>query len=266
MLFLHGGPGSGCAPLHRGLLNPGRYRTILLDQRGAGRSLPLGEIRANHTSALLEDLEHIRHTLGIERWWLFGGSWGSLLALRYAQQQPEAVAGLVLRGLFLGSRAEVNAYLQRGGPELAQAVAALPGTDLLSRYAAAVFGPEPQQALLACVAWLNHERALMGEQPLRQPPSPGQWAKVRIQMHYLSRGCFVPEGELLAHVPRLRHLPAALIQGLADPVCPPNTAYALQAAWPELHYYPIPDAGHSGLDPAILSACQTALDRLCAAA
>lgn len=245
VLFLHGGPGSGCSEAQRRLFDPRRYRAIFVDQRGSGRSLPLGGLDANTTPDLIADFEQIREALGIPAWVLFGGSWGSLLALAYAQIFPERVLGLVLRGIFLGSREEIRAYLG-GRPITGPARAILCGSE--------------EEARDATWAWLDHERRLMGEPPLAAPPDAGQQAKVRIQMHYLARDCFIRPGELLAGIDRLRHLPGAIVQGTADPVCPPAAAEQLRRAWPEAIWMPVPGAGHGLLTPPIARACIKALD------
>jgi proline iminopeptidase len=266
VVFLHGGPGSGCNPGQRRLFDPQRFRAILIDQRGTGRSVPLGELRANTTDHLVADLECVRQALGIAAWIVFGGSWGSLLGLRYAQAFPERVTGLVLRGIFLGSAAEIQAYVQGLDPalrgawrEFSQAMPAVAPTGLLAAFAQTILGGDERAALLAAVAWLNYERAAMGEGPLETVPDARQLAKVRIQMHYLPAECFTQANRLLADIDRIRHLPAVIVQGLMDPVCPPQTAEALHRAWPEAQWVALADAGHSGMAPAMASACMAAL-------
>lgn len=266
VLFLHGGPGSGCSPAQRRLFDPQRYRAIFVDQRGAGRSRPRGERTANTTADLVMDLEYVREALGIRAWIVFGGSWGSLLALTYAQLFPERVLGLVLRGIFLGSPEEIEAYVQgtNGGASEAwqKFAAAMPVAErdnLLVAYARRILGHEPQAALAAAAAWLDYERALMGEPPLADLPDAGQLAKVQLQMHYLTHHCFVANGQLLAGVERLRHIPAAIVQGMADPVCPPGSAEKLHRAWPEATWFPVAGAGHAALSPPIARACIKAL-------
>jgi proline iminopeptidase len=266
VLFLHGGPGSGCSPTQRRLFDPERFHAVLFDQRGCGRSRPLGCIEANTTAHLVADLEYLRDALGIPAWILFGGSWGSLLALAYAQIFPERVLGLVLRGVFLGSREEIYAYVQgKGGaaPEawktFARQIPAGEQGDLLTAYARRILHDDPEIALPAARAWLDYERALMGELPVAQLPDAIQMAKARVQMHYLTHDCFLAPGQLLAGVERLRHIPAAIVQGLADPVCPPHVAESLHRAWPEATWVPVPDAGHGGLSPAVARACINAL-------
>ena len=270
VLFLHGGPGSGCTAKQRRLFDPERYRVILIDQRGAGGSLPLGEIESNTTADLVADLESVREALGIQSWIVFGGSWGSLLALSYAQLYRERVLGLVLRGIFFGSPDEIMAYLkvgQRIAPEawtrFADIIPTNEQDDLLAAYARRILGDAIEARFEACLAtaeWLNYERALMGEPPLTADPDPAQVAKARIQMHYLSHACFLDTEQLLAGVELLRHLPGAIVQGMADPVCPPQAAETLHHAWPEALWMPVLGAGHGAFDPPIARACIKALD------
>lgn len=267
VLFLHGGPGSGCSVDHRRLFDPATYRVILVDQRGAGRSRPLGGLEANTTDHLIGDLEKVRQHLGISRWILFGGSWGSLLALRYAEQFPSSVAGLVLRGIFMGSREEVDGYLERAqrlAPASVEVLRGLPGgdSDLLGACARAVLEGSRKQAKAAMRAWLDCERALMGEPPLHGALTPEQEAKVRIQMHYLPAQCFVDRMSLFSAVLRIRQLPAAIVQGMADPVCPPQMADKLRARWPQARWLPLPGQGHSGMAPETARACMWALDEV----
>ncbi|MCG2576840.1 prolyl aminopeptidase [Dechloromonas sp. XY25] len=273
VLFLHGGPGSGCTPAQRRLFDPQRFRAILVDQRGAGRSLPLGELGDNTTADLVADLEIVREALGIPAWIVFGGSWGSLLALAYAQIYPERVLGLVLRGIFLGSRQEIAAYVGGINPlahhawtAFASALQEPASAYLLATCADRILRGKASQAMSACRAWLDYERALLGEPPLEREPDDRELAKVRIQMHYLTRDCFLMPGQLLAGVERLRHIPAAIVQGLADPVCPPQAAEMLHRAWPEATWFPVAQAGHAGLSPPIARACIKALEWVAEAA
>lgn len=266
VLFLHGGPGSGCTPRQRRLFDPTRFRAILVDQRGAGRSLPLGDLRDNTTADLIADLDLVREALGIPAWIVFGGSWGSLLALAYAQIYPENVLGLVLRGIFFGSHREIAAYVQGETCQASAAwrafAASLPldeQHDLLAAIARRILHGDSDSMRRAACAWLDYERALMDEPPLNRDPDEREMAKVRIQMHYLTRDCFLVPGQLLAGVERLRHLPAAIVQGLADPVCPPQAAEALHRAWPEATWFPVAQGGHAGLSPPIARACIKAL-------
>ncbi len=278
--FLHGGPGSGCAVAHRRFFDPQRFHVVLHDQRGCGRSVPLARpdaaLTANSTDHLIADLERIRAALGIERWLVCGGSWGSLLALAYAQAHPGRVLGLVLRGVFLGSRGEIEAYrhsLQRNDPaawrHFLEATPGLPGVareDLLpaslARLGAPVTAGVPRESelfLRAARLWLGYEALLMGE---AFPPSrlrPQQVAKARIQGHYLAHDCFIDDVGLLAGCALLTAIPTAIVQGLADPVCPPAVASRLHAAMPEAQWLPVLDAGHGGFEQGIAAAFVRAL-------
>lgn len=277
VVFLHGGPGSGCSPRQRRLFDPARFRAVLFEQRGAGRSTPSGGLRANTTAHLVADIERIRAALAIERWIVFGGSWGSLLALEYACAHPDRVAGLVLRGIFLASAAELRAYVGRIPPQAPglrerlerEARIRLPRMrspqaedDLLAAWCRCTLAGRPATQRAAARHWLDHERALMGEPPLPGPPDARELAKARIQAHYLAHGCFTDAARLLAACAALRHLPAAIVHGADDPVCPPATARALHRALPEADYVEIPGAGHAGLAPEMATACIAALDRV----
>jgi len=279
LLFLHGGPGSGCNPRHRRLFDPDRFRTVLFDQRGCGRSRPRAApgkaLAANTTAHLIADIEAIRRHLGIERWLVHGGSWGALLALAYTQAHPARVAGVVLRGSFLGTTEEVDAYLgvlrDRQPVVWQNFVAACagspfpPGDDpvgaslrLLSRSASSPAEIRAQAA--AAGVWLAYESLLMGEagDPQRQP-GRAQMAKTLLQGHYLANHCFCNAAELLAGCAQLAHIPAVVIHGLDDPVCPPASGKAIGDAWPGAAWWPIGGAGHGMFQPAMAKAIGDAL-------
>lgn len=255
VLFLHGGPGGGCLTEHRRLFDPAIFRVVLIDQRGAGRSLPSGELGANTTLDLVADLDYVREALGISGWIVFGGSWGSLLALAYAQIYPESVHGLVLHGIFLGSHDEIVAYARGQGGLLPQSEQAHP----LTSFARRILGDDPDVAGQAARLWLNYQRQLVGKAPLDGELDVIQLARARIQMHYLTRDCFLVPGQLLAGISRIHHLPAVIVQGMADPVCPPIAAETLHRAWPEATWVPVASAGHDALSPAMARACIKAL-------
>lgn len=276
VVFLHGGPGSGCGARHRRLFDPRRFRAVLFDQRGCGRSTPLAStaagLRANTTEHLLNDLETIRRALGIERWIVCGGSWGSLLALAYAQRHPRQVCGLVLRGIFLGSDGEIEAYLsslERHDPvawaHFLEATPGLPGVPRAGLLAASLrllADPAAEDATQVHAArlWLGYESLLMGGEFSAALPRPQQLAKARIQGRYLADGCYVDVAGLLAGCRSLRGIPASIVQGLADPVCPPQIAQRLSAAWPEAEWWPVPAAGHGTFEAPIARALIGALD------
>ncbi|NTV71423.1 MAG: alpha/beta fold hydrolase [Azonexaceae bacterium] len=255
VLFLHGGPGGGCLTEHRRLFDPAIFRVVLIDQRGAGRSLPSGELGANTTLDLVADLDYVREALGIPGWIVFGGSWGSLLALAYAQIYPESVYGLIMHGIFLGSHDEIVAYARGLGGLLPPAEQAHP----LTAFARRILGDEPETAQQTARLWLNYQRQLVGKAPLDGTLDAMQLARARIQMHYLTRDCFLVPGQLLAGIARIHHLPAVIVQGMADPVCPPIAAETLHRAWPEAAWVPVASAGHDALSPAMARACVKAL-------
>lgn len=269
VIFLHGGPGSGCSPAQRRFFDPQRFRAILFDQRGCGRSTPLGSLRANTTAHLLADMEQIRELLGIERWMVFGGSWGSLLGLAYAQQYPQRVSGLVLRGIFLGSDEELQRYVKGADHALLQAWQAFAGGvpqagqgDLLRAYMVSLLAEDPQVRQAAARHWIDYERALMGEDPLAVAPDARQLAKTAVQAHYLSHRCFVNDDELLAACKNHRNIPTVIVQGSEDPVCPPRTAERLYRALPDADWRLVPGGGHGALAPDMAAACIGALARL----
>jgi proline iminopeptidase len=267
-LFLHGGPGSSIGAVHRRFFDPVFYRIVLFDQRGCGRSTPLGETVANTTDDLIDDIERLREHLAVERWMLFGGSWGSTLALAYAQRHPQRVAGLVLRGVFLGSRDEVAWFLhglQRFVPEAWRAFAAdATADDVIGWYRVRVQGGDPAAALAAARRWVAYENALMavGESAggAARPDDAAVLARVRVQLHYLAHGCFLPHGGLLDALPPLHDVPAIVVQGRRDLVCPPVTAYTLAARWPRAQLRMVEDGGHSALHPAMAAALVQATD------
>jgi proline iminopeptidase len=255
VLFLHGGPGGGCLAEHRQLFDPALFRVVMIDQRGAGRSLPSGELGANTTLDLVADIDYVREALGISGWIVFGGSWGSLLALAYAQIYPENVVGLVMHGIFLGSPEEIVAY----GRGLCSQLPRHERDEPLAAFARRILGGHAEIASQAARDWLDYQRQLVGKAPLEAPPDTMQMAKARIQMHYLTRNCFLMPGQLLAGIGRIHHLPAVIVQGMADPVCPPIAAETLHRAWPEATWVPVASAGHDALSPAMAKACIKAL-------
>ncbi len=275
VLFLHGGPGSSTKPDHRRYFDPARYRIVLFDQRGCGGSLPSGGVSANSTAHLVGDMERLRTRLGVRAWVLFGGSWGSTLALAYAQAHPGAVRRLILRGIFLASRAELDWYfngLEAFVPEArAQLFEPAPGAAwpaLLNTYETLLNHPEPAVAQQAAQRWSAFEAAVMsiGEGAAPLPPAAdaaGLLARARVQVHYLARGCFLRPGELLDNVARIAHLPATLVQGRMDFVCPPVTAMALHRRWPGSRLVMVEQgkhaSSHPGIERALLAAADAAL-------
>lgn len=271
VLFLHGGPGSGVTPAHRRFFRPSRYRIVLFDQRGAGRSTPKASLAANTTRYLIRDIERLRRHLGVEKWLLFGGSWGSTLALAYGEAHPDRVLGFILRGVFLGRRHEIDWFLHGMGafrPEAAKAFQeGLPEAErktLLPSYLRRLNHPNPETHLPAALAWCAYERACV----TLQPPSPatrrhaawGELALARIEAHYMAHRMFLKEGELLERLPRIHALPCTIVQGRYDLICPPRTAFELAAAWPKASYCAVPDAGHAAFEPGIRQALVAATE------
>ena len=270
VVVLHGGPGGSCEPFLRRYFDPRRYRIVLFDQRGCGKSTPAGELRDNTTPALIADVEQLRDHLGIARWQVFGGSWGSTLALAYAAAHPSRVSELVLRGLFLGTASELE-WVNGGAvaPLAPLAFAAyrdfLPADerhDLFASYVRRVLSPDPAVHLPAARAWTAWEDSLCGFPAVdvtTNATSNGHHA--RLEAHYFSNGCFL-ERPLLACVEELRAIPAVLVHGRYDLACPIATAWALWQAWPELDLVVVPDGGHTVTTPSISRALVAATDRL----
>ena len=266
VLFLHGGPGGGISPRHRRFFDPEHYRIVLFDQRGAGRSTPAGEVRDNTTQLLVDDVERLRTLLGIGRWLVFGGSWGATLALAYGERHPERCSGFVLRGVFLCSQGEIDWFMHGMGlffPEAHAAfVAELPEDergDLLGGYAQRLFGDDFEASLRAARAWSMYEGRCAYLQP--NPHAPGGLAADalslaigRLEAHYFLNTGFLEDGELLANLDRISHLPAAIVQGRYDMICPPATAQRLHAAWPGSRLHMVADAGHAASEPGIAAA------------
>lgn len=273
IVFLHGGPGAGASPDHRRFFDPKHYRIVIFDQRGAGRSTPLGDTQDNTTGHLVADMELLRETLGIERWHLFGGSWGSTLALAYAQAHPERVSALLLRGVFLCRPQEIDWFLYGMRTYFPEVWARFHGfipegerDDLLGAYYRRLMDPDPDVHLPAARAWSTYEGACSTLMP--SPETVAAFGEdrmalglARIEAHYFVNKIFLPEGALLARAERLKRVPGAIVQGRYDTVCPPMTAYDLHQAWPNASFRVIPDAGHSAMEPGIRRALVEATER-----
>jgi len=268
-LFLHGGPGSQTRPGHRRFFDPRFYRVVLFDQRGCGQSTPPGETQENTTRHLVEDIEALRRHLEIERMMLFGGSWGSTLALAYAAAHPERVAGMVLRGIFLASRAELDWYLDGLRNFVPQAWEALSQGDsgsLLARYHALVNRQDEREALAAALRWVGYEEAVMDlgapERPAETttPEPAAVLARARVQLHYLAHDCFLKSGELLSGLRPLADVPALIVQGRLDMVCPPRTAVELARLLPRSELRLVERGGHSVSGPDMAEALRGAAD------
>ena len=270
VVFLHGGPGAGLSPQHRRFFDPAYYRIILFDQRGAGKSTPLGEWRNNTTQLLIEDIEQLRVKFGIEQWLLFGGSWGSTLALAYGQAYPERCLGFVLRGIFLCTKAEVDWFLhgvQWFYPELYdEFVAPIPVAErvkLLQAYTARMLSDDPALYWPAARAWSRFEgrRVFLLPQPEEPASDTLDLGVGRLESHYMANAAFLGEDQLVREVGRIAHLPAVIVQGRYDVICPPLSAYRLHQAWPGSVLKMIPDAGHGALESGIASALVAATEQ-----
>ncbi|MEG2030087.1 MAG: prolyl aminopeptidase [Janthinobacterium sp.] len=270
VLFLHGGPGAGLSPQHRRFFDPQRYRVILFDQRGAGKSTPLGEWRNNTTQLLIDDIETLRARFGIAQWLVFGGSWGSTLALAYGQAHPEACLGFVLRGIFLCTQAEIDWFIDGVRwfyPDLHEEFAApIPADergDLLAAYVKRILSSDPAVYWPAARAWSRFEgrRVYLMPQPEDAPNDALDLGVGRLESHYMANLGFMEEDQLIRNMGRIAHLPAVIVQGRYDAICPPLSAYRLHQAWPGSQLEMIPDAGHGALEHGIASALVRATER-----
>lgn len=275
VVFLHGGPGGGTNPKCRRFFDPAIYRIVLFDQRGCGKSTPHAELTDNTTWHLVADIERVREHLGIARWQVFGGSWGSTLSLAYAQTHPDKVSELVLRGIFMLRRWELEWFYQKGCdalyPDAWEAfLAAIPEVergDLMSAYHRRLTSPDPQVRLHAARAWSVWEGATSFlHQDGAYINSSGEdefaLAFARIECHYFVHGGFFEhDDQLLRHVDRIRRIPAVIVQGRYDVVCPMRSAWDLHRAWPEADLRVVQDAGHSAFEPGIAHELIEATDR-----
>ncbi|MFC4249781.1 prolyl aminopeptidase [Sinimarinibacterium flocculans] len=275
VVFVHGGPGGGVEPWHRQFFNPQKYRMVLFDQRGCGRSTPYAELRENTTWDLVADMEKIREALGIERWVVFGGSWGSTLGLSYAITHPQRCKALVLRGIFLLREAEIRWFYQEGAswvfPDAWEAyVEPIPEAergDFVKAYYKRLTSPDPAVRRDAAKAWSIWEGSTS-----KLFPSPEMAARfgedrfaeafARIECHYfINRGFFDRDDLLLANAHKLRDIPGVIVQGRYDIVCPMRSAWDLHRAWPEAEFHAVADAGHAASEPGILSRLVDATER-----
>lgn len=273
VLFLHGGPGAGASPTHRRFFDPAFYRIVVFDQRGSGRSTPLGELKANTTPHLVDDIERLRRHLDIEAWLVFGGSWGSTLALAYGEAHPERCLGFILRGIFLCRPAEIDWFLYgmrtvfpEAWREFANFLPTREQGDLLHNYYRRLIDPDPAMHLPAARVWSRFEGACSTLLPNVEASANFADDRValglaRMEAHYFVNQIFLPENALLANIGRLRRHPATIVQGRYDMVCPIVTADDLVRAWPEANYIVVPDAGHSALEPGIRAALVSAAER-----
>jgi len=272
-LFIHGGPGAGASPAHRRFFDPAHYRIVIFDQRGAGRSTPLGELDDNTTPHLIADIERLRIYLGIDRWLVFGGSWGSTLALAYGEAHPERCLAFVLRGIFLCRPSEIEWFLygmRAVFPDVWDRFAGyIPPderSDLLEAYRRRLEHPDPAVHMPAARQWSLYEGACSTLLP--SPEALKHFGDdvvalglARIEAHYFANGIFLPADSLLGRVERIRHLPCVIVQGRYDMVCPAVSAYDLHAVWPEATLHVVADAGHSAWEPGIRARLVAATER-----
>jgi proline iminopeptidase len=277
-IFLHGGPGSGAQHMHRRLFNPQRFHAILFDQRGAGRSHPYLSLNENTTHKLVADIEAIREHFGIDKWLVVGGSWGSTLAVAYAEAHPQRVTGLALRAVFLGTRAEVEWAFVEGPrlfrPELyADFVGLLSQderADPIAAYVRRLADDDPEVQAPAAHAWAAYERALSELVPAqpRIPAALGRSERLPptaiIEGHYIRSDFFLKDRQLLDEAHRLNGIPGVIVQGRYDLLCPPQTAYALSEAWGTCRLQLVDKAGHAITEPGVMDALTAAVDELAA--
>ncbi len=275
VLFVHGGPGGGCTENDRRFFDPEKYRIILFDQRGSGRSKPHAELRHNSTPELVADIEKIRVFLKVEQWVLFGGSWGSTLSLVYAEAHPGRVMGMILRGIFLCRHQDIHWFYQDGAshvyPDYWQDfVASIPFAErgnMLAAYHRRLTGNNEIERMASAKAWSVWEARCASLHPnpqlVEHMGSPHTaLAIARIEAHYFIHDAFLEENEIVAHVDRLRGIPAVIVHGRYDMVCPVDQAFALHRAWPEAKLEVIRDAGHASSEPATLAALVDATESM----
>lgn len=273
VVFVHGGPGGGCEAWHRQFFNPDLFRVVLFDQRGCGRSTPHAELAGNTTPALLADMETIRTHLAIERWLVFGGSWGSTLGLLYAEQHPNRVLGLILRGIFLCRPDDISWFYQDGASRLfpdywqdfIAPVSPAKRHDMVSAYHELLTGDDEVSRLAAAKAWSVWEgrcSTLHTKTELVEHFGASHVAlsMARIECHYFLNKAFIRPGEIIQQASRLAGVPGVIVHGRYDVVCPVDQAYALHQAWPDARLHVVPGAGHSAGEPAIADALIRAAD------
>ncbi len=275
VVFLHGGPGSGCNPSQRRFFDPDYYRIILIDQRGCGRSLPLGETRNNTTRDLVSDIDAIRTTLKIDKWLVFGGSWGSTLALAYAIQYPAHVHGLILRGIFLSRRSElswflgeVKTFFPEAWQTLCDPLRPEERNDPLAAYRSRIFSDDRSISVPAAIRWNAFEGSIMTLLPRAASNHPAdsdgeiELARARVQIHYIEHACFIADMDFFTLAKKqLAHIATVIVQGRYDMVCPPITAWELSRAMPHAEFHMIADAGHSAMETGTTSALVGATEK-----
>jgi proline iminopeptidase len=271
VVFLHGGPGAGSNPKQRQFFDPQHYRIVIFDQRGAGKSTPLGELRQNTTRHLVADIERLRNHLDIGRWHVFGGSWGSTLALCYAIAHPGRVLSLTLRGIFMMRESEIHWFIYgvksifpEAWDDFVAPLSAAERGDVLSAYHKLLTHPDRNVRFSAAQKWSAYETACVRLLPIpaeieaESHEDNHNYAISRIECHYFMHDKFTPDNYILAHIDKIRQIPAVIVQGRYDAVCPAETAYELHRSWPEAQFIIVPDAGHSASEPGIATELITA--------
>jgi proline iminopeptidase len=274
VVYLHGGPGYGTGPTGRRFFDPSHYRIILFDQRGSGKSTPLGETRENTTSLLVEDMESLRRELGIERWILFGGSWGATLGIAYAQTHPERVIAAVLRGIWLSSKPEIDWFIYGIGKfypeawgEFAAFIPEAERNDLVGAYARRLDSPDPAVRKATAIAWSRYEGCCSTLLPSEDTVSGFEDETVaiglaRMETSYFLNEIFLPTDHLMNNMHRMANVPGVMVQGRYDMPCPPHTAMEVHRRWPASRLVIVPDAGHMFTEPGIRHALIEAMDEL----
>lgn len=274
VIFLHGGPCSGTKPDHRCFFDPDRYHIILFDQRGCGQSLPFGELRSNTTRELLLDMERIREHLRIERWLLFGGSWGGALALLYAQSYPQQVSGMILRGTFLARQCDMDWFLRDGVnriyPEtwrqLLAAIDVQSGDDILAKLSDAVFGGDGELAGQAAQQWQRWGgQVALGSQfqlDVVLPADEKAIKQVQMELHYARNRYFIEENQILRNIGLLPKVPTVIIHGQNDLTCPLEASWSLHQALPDAEYIVLPNSGHVARGEEMVDALVATTDRI----
>jgi len=275
IVLLHGGPGGGCPPFYRQYFDPEKWRLVMFDQRGCGQSKPHAELQENTTWDLVNDIEKLREYLNIHQWVVFGGSWGSTLSLAYSQTHPDRCKGLILRGIFMLRQKEIRWFYQEGASyifpdaweEYVKPIPINERDDLLTAYYQRLTSPDDQIRLEAARAWSIWEGStsrLFPDLDLKQRFGIDAFAEAfaRIECHYfINKGFIDPEDKLLLNIDRIRKIPAVIVQGRYDVVCPMMSAWELHRAWPEAEFIVVADAGHSMSEPGIRTCLIEATDK-----
>lgn len=267
VVVLHGGPGAGCEPYHRRFFDPEKYRIILFDQRGCGRSTPHGELGNNTTQDLIADIERIRKHLDIERWMIFGGSWGSTLALVYAQTHPDRVSGMILRGIFLCSPREITWFYQDGASrffpdyweDFLQPIPEHERNDLLHAYYRRLTGADEVARMSAAKSWSRWEgrtaSLMLNKEIVSHYTSPfTALSLARIESHYFVNNAFLEPDQIIGNMDRISHIPATIVHGRYDIICPIESAWVLHKTWPQAGFNIVANAGHSASEKGIIDA------------